>query len=500
MTASKAVNLSSFIKLALSALVIVVLYSIVHAQTAQAACTALPDTYGRATTTVTVPQAGNYRVWSRIMAPNTTANSYYLEVDGSSCGIVVGDSAITANTWTWVDYQGGTSSSKINLNLTAGTHTVVMIGREADVKLDRVILTADTSCVPSGVGENCANPPDTTPPTVSVTAPAANATVSGATTISATATDDVGISKVEFYVGGVLRDTDTSPAYSTSFNMSSLAPGQYDIYARAYDTSNNATSSSLVRVTVADTTAPTVSLTSPTAGATLSGTTTLSANASDNVGVTKVEFYVDGTLRSTDTVSPYTVSFDTTALTNASHSFTARAYDAANNNTNSAAVSATVNNVAAPSDTTAPNVSITNPAAGETIRDTALLSANATDNVGVTRVEFYVDGSLVNTDNSAPYEYSLNTKTLSNAAHSITARAYDAAGNNRTSAAVSVTVSNVTYLAEDINQDGHVNIQDFSLLIGKFGQSGAGLGRADINGDGRVNIQDFSLLIGKFGT
>jgi hypothetical protein len=56
------------------------------------------------------------------------------------------------------------------------------------------------------------------------------------------------------------------------------------------------------------------------------------------------------------------------------------------------------------------------------------------------------------------------------------------------------------YLAEDINQDGHVNLLDFSMLAAKFGQSGAGLGRADINADGTVNLLDFSSLAAKFGT
>ncbi|HLO04035.1 MAG TPA: Ig-like domain-containing protein [Symbiobacteriaceae bacterium] len=93
-----------------------------------------------------------------------------------------------------------------------------------------------------------------------------------------------------------------------------------------------------------DTTAPTVSITAPTAGATVSGTTTVSASASDNVGVTKVEFYLDGALQSTDTTSPYSWSWDTTTAANGSHSLTAKAYDAANNVATSTAVSVTVSN------------------------------------------------------------------------------------------------------------------------------------------------------------
>jgi hypothetical protein len=93
-----------------------------------------------------------------------------------------------------------------------------------------------------------------------------------------------------------------------------------------------------------DTTAPATSITAPTSGATVSGTTTVSASASDNVGVTKVEFYLDGALKSTDTTSPYSWSWDTTTATNGSHSLTSKAYDAALNVGTSTAVSVTVSN------------------------------------------------------------------------------------------------------------------------------------------------------------
>jgi hypothetical protein len=93
-----------------------------------------------------------------------------------------------------------------------------------------------------------------------------------------------------------------------------------------------------------DTTAPTTSISSPTAGSTVSGTVTITAAASDNVGVTKVEIYVDGALRTTDTTSPYTWSWNTTTFANSSHTITAKAYDAAGNIGSAANVSVTVNN------------------------------------------------------------------------------------------------------------------------------------------------------------
>ena len=103
----------------------------------------------------------------------------------------------------------------------------------------------------------------------------------------------------------------------------------------------------------ADTTPPTTSITSPANGATVSGTITISATASDNVAVTNVEFYRGTTLIGSDSSSPYSVNWDTTTVANGSYSLTSKAYDAAGNNGTSAAVNVTVNNVGGPPDLTA---------------------------------------------------------------------------------------------------------------------------------------------------
>ncbi len=80
-----------------------------------------------------------------------------------------------------------------------------------------------------------------------------------------------------------------------------------------------------------DTTAPTVSITSPSNGATVSNTVSVTASASDNVGVTTVEFRVDGNLKFTDSSAPYSFSWDTTLYSDGSHTVSATAYDAAGN-------------------------------------------------------------------------------------------------------------------------------------------------------------------------
>ena len=193
----------------------------------------------------------------------------------------------------------------------------------------------------------------------------------------------------------------------------------------------------------ADTAAPSTAITSPANGATVSGTTSVTATASDDVAVTSVEFYLDGVLQASDAASPYSWSWNTATAANGSHTLTSKAYDAAGNSAASSAVSVTVSNVAAP-DTTAPSTAITSPENGATVSAITSVSASASDNVGVTSVEFYLDGVLQATDSSAPYAWSWNTATAANGSHALSSKAYDAAGNSAVSATVTVTVSNST--------------------------------------------------------
>src|SRR5262249_40669937 len=75
-----------------------------------------------------------------------------------------------------------------------------------------------------------------------------------------------------------------------------------------------------------DTTPPTTSITAPVSGSSAKGSTTVTATASDNVGVTKVEFYLDGALQSTSTAAPYSWTWNTTASADGGHSLTTKAY------------------------------------------------------------------------------------------------------------------------------------------------------------------------------
>ena len=190
---------------------------------------------------------------------------------------------------------------------------------------------------------------DTTPPTVSITSPAAGATVSGTVSVTASATDNVGVAGVQLRLDGAnLGAEDTTAPYSVAWDTTTAATGSHTLTAVARDAAGNLGTAPPVSVTVlngtpTDTTPPTVSITSPAAGATVSGTVSVTASATDNVGVAGVQLRLDGAnLGAEDTTAPYSVAWDTTTAATGSHTLTAVARDAAGNTTTSSPVTVTV--------------------------------------------------------------------------------------------------------------------------------------------------------------
>ncbi len=121
---------------------------------AHAACAG--SQYGSGSRNINVASSGTHRVWVRVMPATSTNNSFYLQVDSGSCVDVGTTGTVSANQWTWVDYKNGNQSTKNDVSLTAGNHTLSVYGKAADLKIDRIILTTNTSCVPSDKGDNCA--------------------------------------------------------------------------------------------------------------------------------------------------------------------------------------------------------------------------------------------------------------------------------------------------------------------------------------------------------
>jgi len=179
-----------------------------------------------------------------------------------------------------------------------------------------------------------------------------------------------------------------------------------------------------------DTQSPSVSITSPTGG-TVSGIVPVNVTASDNVGVTRVDLLVSGTLLASDISAPYAFSWDSTALAGSSASLVARAYDAAGNSASSTAVTVTVASVTvpAPADTTAPTVTITSPGNSSSVSGVVTVSAKASDNVAIGSLSLYLDGAMVSGGNSTSVSYKWNTKKAASGTHTISAIAKDTSGN-----------------------------------------------------------------------
>jgi hypothetical protein len=145
-------------------------------QVLAAACTQPATDYGQVSNiSVSIDTVGTYRIWTRMVAPDTSNNTYLLEVDGNTCFNVGGSSVPTYaggsttrfanNSTNWIATTS--TGSAVSLNLAVGTHTIKLIGNAPGVMLDRLIVTSDLACTPTGTGDNCVLPADTTAPTLS---------------------------------------------------------------------------------------------------------------------------------------------------------------------------------------------------------------------------------------------------------------------------------------------------------------------------------------------
>ena len=197
-------------------------------------------------------------------------------------------------------------------------------------------------------------PPDTSPPTAPSGLSASTAV--GSVTLSwAASSDNVGVARYNLHRSQTAGFTPAAgnriaQPTGTSYSDAGLAAGTYYYRVTAEDAAGNvsAPSPQLTAVVPADQ-PPTVSVTAPAAGATVSGTVTVSAAASDDDGVAGVQFRLGATnLGAEDTSSPYSISWDTTTVGNGSYQLTAVARDSASQTTTSTAITVTVSNSAGP--------------------------------------------------------------------------------------------------------------------------------------------------------
>ena len=286
--------------------------------------------------------------------------------------------------------------------------------------------------------------PDTTAPTVAVTAPVAGAVVMGTVTVTATASDDVGVAGVQFTLDGAnLGAEDTVSPYSISWDTRTVANGAHLLAAVARDAAGNTATAAAVSVTVMN---PVLTVTP--AGTTDFTSVALGATADRSFTVTNGG---GGTLSGTaNTSAPFSIvsggSFTLTA--NASATVVVRFRPTAPGPASgtlsfaSTAGGASRGLAGTGVDATLPTVSLTAPAAGAMVAGTVNLTATATDNVGVVGVQFQIDGVAFGAEvTTAPYTIAWDTTAVADGAHTVGAVARDAAANTKT-ATVTVNVGN----------------------------------------------------------
>ncbi|MDP3986115.1 MAG: Ig-like domain-containing protein [Candidatus Veblenbacteria bacterium] len=263
------------------------------------------------------------------------------------------------------------------------------------------------------------NIPANQPPIVSLTSPTNNFSSPAGTnlTIGASASDPDGtVAKVEFFVGPVKIGEDTSSPYSATWVGPSVGAG-YIITARATDNLGATTTSPSIVVVITATTPtnqpPLVSVTSPVNGySSVAGTNIpITATASDPDGtVSKVEFFVGPVKIGEDTTSPYSATWVGPSV-GAGYILTAKATDNSGAVTTSSGVMVSVNPVSPVSSsivivTPSPNYAFL---PGKTIPVRIVNKGSSFSSVG-----FFVNGNLVSTDTSVPYEYYIQNAVVGN--------------------------------------------------------------------------------------
>ena len=274
-------------------------------------------------------------------------------------------------------------------------------------------------------------------PTVSFRAPAAGATISqDITQTSQCEVTGLRIDRVTFSLrrsgasSWTTLNTEGGAPYRCNLDPRDFPNGDYTLRAVARDSAGaTATATRNIRLNGSSNTLPTLSISAPANGATVKGTVSCGASASDSNGIRQVQFYLDGSSIGTDTGSPYTCSFDSTKLSNGSHTLRAVATDTLGG-TSSRQVSFSVNNTVA---NTPPSVSIMKPASGATLSaplNGSGCEANAADPGGaVKKVDFFLSkggtSTPVGSKTAAPYQCAIDTAKFADGDYTLMAVATD---------------------------------------------------------------------------
>ncbi len=250
---------------------------------------------------------------------------------------------------------------------------------------------------------------------------------------------------IQYYFFNCGGGSFTAGSQSSKGSCTFDTPGTYWLLLQVEDNSSNLdTVSAYVVVTPVqsgggggDTTPPIVSVTGPPSGASVSGSVSVTASASDASGVRQVAFYRDAAvLLGTATASPYAITWNSGTVSAGAHTLYAVATDNAGNAGTSASIGITVS---AP---TPPQVSVTTPTNGSTVlrKSKVALQASATPTANpVSRVDFIVGSSVVCSAATSPYSCNWQVPAKAKASYQIHADAYDTKGQVGVSSNVTIT-------------------------------------------------------------
>ncbi|WP_300284965.1 Ig-like domain-containing protein [Nitrosomonas sp.] len=278
-------------------------------------------------------------------------------------------------------------------------------------------------------------------PVISIASPTGG-TVSGNVPVDVNYSDNKGVVRVDLYINGRKAIEDTQPPFAFAWDTTTVADGSYTLSAYAYDAAGNQGTSSAVKVTVkntaADTTAPVISIASPTGG-TVSGSVPVSVNFSDNVAVVRTELHINGKKAMEDTGPGTGFAWNTTTVADGSYTLVAYAFDAVGNQGASSPVAVTVKN----SDTTTtgplPKITKFNLKDGQKVSRYENIKVAADSNTR--KMNLRVNGNLIATINNNVLNYRWNAGAILPLGSNITVTA-EALNANGDIASVTATVKN----------------------------------------------------------
>ncbi len=293
-----------------------------------------------------------------------------------------------------------------------------------------------------GYSEKVSVTVDNNVPQLSIYSPENEAVVRGVTRIKVSAYDQSSIKSVSFYHGNSDKPlaTLTQEPFYFDWDTTSVLDGEYELFVAGTDAAGNSDASPYVHIKV-DNTLPLVYLYDPVDGQIVSGSNVLiRAGASDMNGISYVTWYLDKNLMTSDTNAPYEFVWNATKVEAGEHTIFVQTADRAGNVASTKPITVIVQH-----DVTPPQVSLIEPADTSVVRGKAVtVSATASDDVGVTKVDFYLNGSLYlgTAYKGDPYAVTWDTTGVLNRRHAITAVAYDAAGHKTVSEPHTVVVFN----------------------------------------------------------